>query len=46
MFLNALCLKKVIVKELIDAYFLFDSIPGQYKTQEMCDRVVSEDSFL
>ena len=25
--------------------FVFDSIPDWYKTQEMCDRVVSEDSF-
>ena len=27
-------------------FFVFDSIPDQYKTQEMCDRVVSEDPFL
>ena len=27
-------------------FFVFDSIPNQYKTQEMCDRVVSEDVFL
>ena len=26
--------------------FVFDSIPDWYKTQEMCDRVVSEDPFL
>ena len=25
---------------------IIDSIPDQYKTQEMCDRVVSEDLFL
>ena len=25
--------------------FVFDYIPDWYKTQEMCDRVVSEDSF-
>ena len=26
-------------------FLVFDSIPNQYKTQEMYDRVVSEDSF-
>ena len=26
-------------------FFLFDSIPDQYKTQEMCDRAVSDDPF-
>ena len=26
--------------------FVFDSITDRYKTQEMCDRVVSEDPFL
>ena len=26
--------------------FEFDSTPDQYKTQEICDRVVSEDRFL
>ena len=27
-------------------FVVFDSIPNQYKTQEMCDKVVSEDPFL
>ena len=27
-------------------FFVFDSIPNQYETQEICDRVVSEDPFL
>ena len=27
-------------------FFVFDSIPDQYKTEEMCIRVVSEDPFL
>ena len=27
-------------------YFVFDCIPDQYKTQEMCDIVVSKDPFL
>ena len=27
-------------------FFAFDSIPNQYKTQEMCDSVVSKDPFL
>ena len=27
-------------------FFVFDSIPDQYKTQEMCGRVVYEDPFL
>ena len=40
-----LILKKCVIKQSIDV-FVFDSIPDQYKTQEMCDRVVSEDPFL
>ena len=27
-------------------FFVFDSIPDWYKTQEMYDRVVSEDPFF
>ena len=27
-------------------FLVSDSIPNQYKTHEMCDRVVSEDAFL
>ena len=27
-------------------FFAFDSIPNQYKTQEMCDRVVSKGTFI
>ena len=27
-------------------FLLFDSIPDQYETQEICDRVASEDPFL
>ena len=27
-------------------FFVFDSIPYQYKTQEICDIVLSEDPFL
>ena len=26
-------------------FFVFNSLPDQYKTQNMCDRVVSEDPF-
>ena len=26
-------------------FFVLDSIPDRYKTQEMCDRVVSQDPF-
>ena len=31
---------------LIDGFFVFDSIPDCYKTQEMCESVVSENPFL
>ena len=24
---------------------MFDSVPNQYKTQEMCDKIVCEDPF-
>ena len=34
-----MCYKAVI-------FFVFDSFPDRYKTQKMCDRVVSEDAFL
>ena len=34
-----------MITQLID-FFVFDSIPDQYKNQEMCARVVSEDPFL
>ena len=34
-----------MIKQLID-FFVFFSIPDSYKTQELCDRVVSEDPFL
>ena len=27
-------------------FFVFGFIPNRYKTQEMCDRVVSEDPLL
>ena len=27
-------------------FFVFDSIPDWYKTQEICDRVIMEDHFL
>ena len=27
-------------------FFVFDSIPDWYKTQEMCERVVSEDQKI
>ena len=26
--------------------FVFDFVPDQYKTQEMCDKVSSEDPFM
>ena len=35
-----------MIKHLIDAFFVFDSILDQYKTQEICNRVVSEDPFF
>ena len=34
-----------VIKQLIDV-FIFDSIPDQYKTQIMCGRIVSVNSFL
>ena len=41
LFLNAIRLKKCVIKQLIYVFFVFDSIPDQYKTQEMCNIVVS-----
>ena len=26
--------------------FVFDSVPDQYKTQELCDRAISKDPFM
>ena len=40
LFLNAIRLKKCVIKQFID-FFVFDSIPDQYKIQEICDIVVS-----
>ena len=45
LFLNDLRFKKCVIKKLINV-FLFDSIPKQYKTQEMCNTVVSNDPSL
>ena len=40
-------LKKLkAVNRLYFSLFVFHSIPDQYKTQEMCGRVASEDPFL
>ena len=34
------------IDKAMDRYFfVFDSIPDQHKTQEMCDSVVSDDLF-
>ena len=41
--MNAISLKKCVIKLLI---ILFDSIPDRYKTQEICDKVVSEKHFM
>ena len=46
MFLNAIRLKKCVIKQVICVFFVFDSITDWCKTQGMCDRVVSEDSLL
>ena len=35
-----------MIKQLVDVVFVFDYIHDQHKTQEMCDRVVSEDPFF
>ena len=45
LFLNTIRLKKCVIKQFIDV-FVFDSIPGQYKNQEMYDIVVSLYRFL
>ena len=38
---------KYIIKQFIDVFFfVFDSILDQYKTQEICDKVVSLYAFL
>ena len=45
LFLNAISLKKYVIKLLMDVFFVFDFIPDRHKTQEVCDSVVSEDPF-
>ena len=30
---------------MVEHFLVFDSISDQYKTQEMCDRVVSENLY-
>ena len=44
LFLNAIGLKKCVMKLLINL-FMFFYIPDRYKTQEMCDRIISDDPF-
>ena len=39
--MNAIRLKECVIKQLIDTFFVFNSIHDQYKTQETCDIVVS-----
>ena len=40
-FLNAITLKKGGCCKAVRMFFIFDSIPAQYETQEICDIVVS-----
>ena len=46
MFLNVITLKKCVIKQLIDVFFVFEPILDRYKTQKSCDSVDSEDPFL
>ena len=50
MLLNAFISQKLcdkVLDKVVNIYFfLFYSLPDLYKTQEMCDRAVSEDPFL
>ena len=46
MFLNAIRLRTNCTKAGHEYFFVFDSIPDQYKTQEICDIVVSLYSSL
>ena len=44
--LNAISLNKYVIKQIKSGFFVFDSIPDQYKTQEICNIVVSLYPFL
>ena len=46
LFLNVVRLEKCVIKQFINVFFVFDSIPDQYKTQGICDIVVSLYPFL
>ena len=46
LFLNAIKLNKCVIKNFIDVFFVFDSIPGRCKTQQICDIVASYHPFL
>ena len=37
--------QEICLKAVNSYFFLFDSIPDQYKSQEKCDRAVSDDPF-
>ena len=37
---------KCVIKQLVDVFFVFNSIPDRYKAQEICDIVVSLYPFL
>ena len=40
------CMINPVIKQAIDRCpFVFDSVLNQYKTQEMCDKIISEDPY-
>ena len=45
-FLSATSLKKCLIKQFIDGFLVFDSIPDQQKTEEICGIVASSYPFL
>ena len=46
LFLIDIRLKQFVIKLLIHVFLAFIYIPDWYQTQEMCDKVISEDPFM
>ena len=46
LYLKAIRLKKCVIKAVNRCFFVFDSIPDWYKTQEKCKKIFSPDPFL
>ena len=45
LFLNVISLKTYVIKLLINVFLHFFHIPDRHNTEQMCDRMIFEDTF-